>query len=89
MCNKFSKKVIDKAVSYRYNSYGGNTALYVTDKGVNIMARYGCMECGWIYDEEFGDDELGIEAGTLFEELGEDFTCPMCGCGADEFEIVE
>lgn len=53
------------------------------------MARYGCVECGWIYDEEFGDDELQVEPGTAFEELGEDFTCPMCGCRAEEFEIVD
>lgn len=53
------------------------------------MAKYGCVVCGWIYDEEMGDDDLGIPAGTLFEELPEDFECPLCGVGIDQFEKVD
>ena len=53
------------------------------------MAKYGCIDCGWIYDEDFGDDDLGIEPGTLFENLPDDFACPMCGCSAEDFEIVD
>ena len=51
------------------------------------MAKYGCPVCGWIYDEELGDDELGIAAGTLFEDLPEDFCCPVCGVSKDQFEL--
>lgn len=53
------------------------------------MARYGCMICGWIYDEETGDEELGIPEGTLFSDFPDDFECPLCGIGIDQFEIVE
>ena len=53
------------------------------------MARYGCMICGWIYDEEVGDENLGIAPGTLFEELPEDFTCPLCGVDKDQFDLAE
>ena len=53
------------------------------------MAKYGCIDCGWIYDEDFGDDDLGIEPGTLFEDLPDDFACPMCGCSSEDFEIVD
>ncbi|MBQ3008922.1 MAG: rubredoxin [Oscillospiraceae bacterium] len=53
------------------------------------MAKYGCVICGWIYDEEAGDDALGIAPGTLFEDLPEDFECPDCGVGKDQFEIVD
>ena len=53
------------------------------------MARYGCMICGWIYDEEAGDEGLGIEAGTLFEELPEDFTCPLCGVDKEQFDLAD
>ncbi|MEG0091960.1 MAG: rubredoxin [Oscillospiraceae bacterium] len=49
------------------------------------MARYGCMICGWIYDEELGDEACGIEPGTLFEDLPDDFECPECGCSKDQF----
>ncbi len=53
------------------------------------MAKYGCVVCAWIYDEELGDEELGIPAGTPFEELSEDFACPLCGVGKDQFEIAD
>ncbi|MBQ3587233.1 MAG: rubredoxin [Oscillospiraceae bacterium] len=53
------------------------------------MAKYGCVICGWIYDEEAGDDALGIAPGTLFEDLPEDFECPDCGVGKDQFELVD
>jgi len=54
-----------------------------------IMAKYGCVICGWVYDEELGDDTLGIAPGTLFEDLPEDFECPDCGVGKDQFELVD
>ncbi|MBQ9845129.1 MAG: rubredoxin [Oscillospiraceae bacterium] len=53
------------------------------------MARYGCMICGWIYDEEVGDEELGIAPGTTFEELPEDFVCPLCGVDKEQFDLAE
>ena len=52
------------------------------------MKKYVCVVCGWVYDEAQGDPENGIEPGTKFEDLPEDFTCPLCGVGADEFEEV-
>lgn len=50
-----------------------------------IMAKYVCGVCGYVYDEEVGDPDAGIAAGTRFEDLPEDFTCPVCGVGKDEF----
>lgn len=47
--------------------------------------KYVCEVCGWVYDEELGDPENGIEAGTKFEDLPDDFVCPLCGVGKDEF----
>ena len=58
-------------------------------KGDFIMARYGCVVCGWIYDEEEGYEEMGIAPGTPFEELPEDFTCPLCGVEKDQFDLVD
>lgn len=49
------------------------------------MKKYVCNICGWIYDEELGDPDNGIEAGTTFEELPDDFVCPLCGVGKDDF----
>lgn len=53
------------------------------------MDKYECVLCGYVYDPEIGDAELGIEPGVSFDELPEDFVCPLCGAGKDEFEIVE
>lgn len=53
------------------------------------MAKYVCKVCGWVYDEELGDEENGIMPGTLFKDLPENFVCPLCGVGLDEFEIEE
>ena len=48
-----------------------------------------CDVCGWEYDEELGDPDNGIEPGTKFEDLPEDFECPLCGVGKDNFSEAE
>ena len=58
-------------------------------KGIMIMKKYVCDVCGWEYDEAKGDPENGIAAGTKFEDLPEDFVCPLCGVGKDEFSAAE
>ena len=47
--------------------------------------KYVCEACGWVYDEELGDPENGIAPGTKFEDLPEDFVCPLGGVGKDSF----
>ena len=49
------------------------------------MKKYVCDACGWVYDEELGAPDLGIAPGTKFEDLPEDFACPLCGVGKDTF----
>lgn len=49
------------------------------------MKKYVCDVCGWEYDEATGDPEHGIAPGTKFEDLPEDFVCPLCGVGKDSF----
>lgn len=53
------------------------------------MSKYVCETCGYIYDPEEGDPENGIDPGTAFEDLPDDWTCPLCGAGKDEFSAVE
>ncbi|OQY09779.1 MAG: rubredoxin [Fusobacteriia bacterium 4572_132] len=50
------------------------------------MKKYVCTVCGYVYDPEVGDDAGGIAAGTLFEAIPEDWVCPLCGVGKDQFE---
>ena len=53
------------------------------------MKKYVCDVCGWEYDEVLGDPEHGIEPGTAFEDLPEDFVCPLCGVDKDNFSEAE
>ena len=50
------------------------------------MAKYICSVCGYIYDEARGIPEAGIAPGTTWEELPEDWVCPLCGAAKSEFE---
>ena len=47
--------------------------------------KYTCDVCGYVYDPAVGDSENGIPAGTSFEELDENWVCPLCGVGKDMF----
>ena len=51
--------------------------------------KYVCEVCGWEYDEAAGVAELGIAPGTAFENLPDDFACPLCGVGKDQFAKAE
>lgn len=47
--------------------------------------KYECNVCGYIYDPDLGDPEHGIPPGTPFEELPEDWICPVCDVGKEDF----
>lgn len=49
------------------------------------MKKHVCDVCGWEYDEAVGAPDHGIAPGTKFEDLPEDFVCPLCGVGKDQF----
>ena len=53
------------------------------------MAKYECTVCGWVYDPELGDPDGGIKPGTPFEEIPDDWVCPVCGATKDEFERMD
>ncbi|MCK4402514.1 MAG: rubredoxin [Dehalococcoidia bacterium] len=53
------------------------------------MAKYKCTVCGYIYDPELGDPDGGIKPGTPFEQIPDDWVCPVCGASKDKFEKVE
>ncbi len=69
---------------------------YIADEGTGkiekekkVMAKYRCTICGYIYDPEQGDPDSGIEPGTPFEALPDDWVCPICGATKEDFEKVE
>jgi rubredoxin len=53
------------------------------------MDRYRCTVCGYIYDPVQGDPESDIKPGISFDDLPDDWVCPLCGASKDEFERVE
>ncbi len=59
-----------------------------TEREAKQMEKYRCTVCGYVYDPAVGDPDSGIEPGTSFGDLPEDWICPVCGVGKDEFEKV-
>lgn len=53
------------------------------------MKKYKCSICDYVYDPEKGDANGGVSAGTPFEDLPEDWVCPVCGADKDAFEPLE
>ena len=47
--------------------------------------KYVCDVCGYVYDEDKGDLDAGIAPGTKWEDIPDDFVCPLCGVGKDQF----
>ncbi|SHI98305.1 Rubredoxin [Propionispora hippei DSM 15287] len=56
------------------------------EKGMFTMAKWVCTVCNYVYDEEVGDPDGGIAPGTRFEDIPDDWVCPLCGVGKDQFE---
>ena len=52
------------------------------------MVKYKCKVCGYIYDEEIGDPDSGIKPGTKFSSIPNDWVCPLCGVGKENFELI-
>ena len=50
------------------------------------MEKWVCKICGYVYNPEKGDPENGIQPGTPFRDLPDEWVCPDCGAGKDEFE---
>lgn len=53
------------------------------------MGKYECTVCGYVYDPADGDPDNGIDPGTEFEDLPDDWVCPVCGATKDQFERIQ
>ncbi len=49
------------------------------------MDRYECEICGYVYDPQEGDPDNGVDPGTSFDDLPDDWECPVCGAPKDDF----
>ena len=55
----------------------------------DTMKKYICKVCGYVYDPEVGDPDNGVQPGTAFEDIPDDWVCPLCGGGKEDFEPKE
>ncbi|MEM1578319.1 MAG: rubredoxin [Archaeoglobaceae archaeon] len=53
------------------------------------MAKYQCTVCGYVYNEDEGDPESNVPPGTKWENLPNEWVCPVCGATKDQFEKIE
>lgn len=61
----------------------------IKKKERKLYMKYICDVCGWEFDEKLCDPDHGIDVGITFEELPEDFKCPLCGVGKEMFSPEE
>ncbi len=98
-CETIDDSKIPMTYSYYRDVKGGKTprtaATYIKKKseekpvrGAKEMKKYKCLLCGYVYDPAVGDPDNGVAAGTAFEDLPDDWVCPECGAGKDEFEPI-
>ncbi len=50
------------------------------------MDRYVCTICGYVYDPELGDPDNDVDPGTKWEDVPDEWECPVCGASKDDFE---
>ena len=81
--NEESTAQLDRLAEELYS--GGAAHVEERKQGGEKTMKYVCDVCGWVYDEEAGAPDLGIEPGTKFEDLPEDFACPLCGVDKENF----
>ena len=55
----------------------------------NEMTLYQCKICGYVYDPVEGDPDSGIAPGTAFEDIPDDWKCPVCGVGKADFSPMD
>ena len=84
-----SNRIFPDIQQYLSDNDYKNKIINIKKKKGNIMKKYVCDVCGWIYDPEVGDPEGGIAPGTAFEDIPDDWVCPLCGVGKDDFSPVE
>lgn len=79
--------ILKKSVRRRTRKGKRNYAQQRTELQEDDQMKYECV-CGYVYDPEVGDPDNGIAPGTAFEDLPEDWVCPVCGLEKDAFTAI-
>ncbi len=80
------EQIIQKLANILKSNYNNTSINSLKSK---IMKKYVCDMCGYIYDPELGDPDGNIAPGTAFEDIPDDWVCPLCGVSKDDFSPVE
>ena len=84
--NAFTIDTQTIAIFFQDITYSKKTEKSLKESDNKMNDRYICNVCRYIYDPLVGDEIGGIDANTAFEDLPEDWVCPICGAGKEEFE---
>ena len=79
-------EIITYSSSWKQNQHCNCYNIKLNSKN---MDKYICTVCDWVYDPEIGDPEHGIAPGTKFEDIPDDWVCPLCGVGKEDFEKID
>lgn len=66
-----------------------NTGITAGEMSMSTMKKWRCLVCGFIYDEALGLPEEGIAPGTRWQDIPDDWCCPDCGVGKEDFAMAE
>jgi len=88
MTYDYYHKVRKGTASKNAPTYQAKVANIPIEKDVSKMSKYVCDICGYEYDPKTGDTEHGIPAGTAFEDISEDWVCPICGASKSSFSKI-
>jgi len=83
--DSFYMITIGALILLRTFAYLSEKQMVVSGKTSAKVTRYRCVPCGWIYDEKYGDPDGGIAPGTRFEDIPDNWVCPVCGVGKGDF----
>ncbi|CAN7758014.1 rubredoxin [Paraburkholderia sp. SIMBA_054] len=80
---------LDKDESAGVAEPAGSNAATQTQTSADDFKQWVCVICGWVYDEAAGLPEEGIAPGTRWADVPEDWRCPLCDVGKEDFALVE
>jgi rubredoxin len=80
---------LDKTASAGDAESTGSNAATQNPTSADDFKQWVCVICGWVYDEAAGLPEEGIAPGTRWADVPEDWRCPLCDVGKEDFALVE
>ena len=67
----------------------GSSAAGAKDSADAGLKQWVCVICGWVYDEAAGAPDDGLAPGTRWADVPDDWRCPLCDVGKEDFALVE